>query len=96
MDVKDLLNLKGKVVLVTGGSGRFGKCIAEGAAEADGTVVIASRNLENCEKLAAKFRENNLDVHALQVDQGNHQSVMALKENMEQYQIFTLKDLNMI
>ena len=84
MHVKDLLSLKGKVVFVTGGAGKFGKCIAEGAAEADGTVVIASRNLENCKKLAAKFRERDFDVHALQVDQGDHQSVMALKKDIKQ------------
>ena len=42
MNVKDLLSLKGKIILVTGGAGRYGKCIVEGLAEADGTVIIAS------------------------------------------------------
>ncbi len=32
MNVKDLLNLKGKIILVTGGAGRYGKCIVEGLA----------------------------------------------------------------
>ena len=38
MHVKELLSLKGKVILVTGGAGLYGRCIVEGLAEADGTV----------------------------------------------------------
>ncbi len=46
MHVKELLSLKGKIILVTGGAGNYGRCIVEGLAEADGTVITASRNLE--------------------------------------------------
>ena len=35
MNVKDLLSLKNKVVLITGGEGRYGRCILEGLLEAD-------------------------------------------------------------
>ena len=52
MHVKELLSLKGKIVLVTGGAGQYGKCIVEGLAEAGGTVVTASRDLEKGKKLA--------------------------------------------
>ena len=83
MHVKDLLSLKGKVVLVTGGAGRYGRCIVEGVAEADATVITASRNLSACEELAQSFQSKQLDVHALQVDQADHESVMALKEQIE-------------
>ena len=79
MHVKELLSLKDRVCLVTGGAGRYGRCIVEGLAEADGTVVVASRNLENCEKTAAAFRSGGLNVHALHVDQADHESVLALK-----------------
>jgi NAD(P)-dependent dehydrogenase (short-subunit alcohol dehydrogenase family) len=79
MNVKDLLNLKGKIILVTGGAGRYGKCIVEGLAEADGTVVTASRNLENGRKIAEYFMNRGLDVHAMQLDQADHNSVMELK-----------------
>jgi len=83
MNVKDLLNLKGKVALVTGGAGLYGRCIVEGLAEADATVIIASRNLDNCKKVAAELQEKGRDVHALQVDQADHQSVMNLKSEIE-------------
>lgn len=82
MNVKDLFNLTGKIVLVTGGGGKYGKCIAEGLAEAGGTVVIASRSLDHINAVAEKFRDNNLDVHAMQVDQGVHGSVLLLKEQI--------------
>ena len=84
MHVKELLSLKGKVVLVTGGAGRYGKCEVEGLAEADATVIIASRSVEECEKVAEEFCRNNLDVHALRVDQADHQSVLDLKREIKQ------------
>lgn len=82
MNIKDLFNLTNKIILVTGGAGKYGKCIAEGLGEAGGTVIIASRNLENVNKVAEQFQTNGLSVHAMQVDQGNHDSVIALKDQI--------------
>ena len=83
MNVKELLSLKGKVCLVTGGAGRYGKCIVEGLAEADGTVITASRNLEAGEKVAKEYRDLGYDVHAMRVDQADHESVLALKAGIK-------------
>jgi NAD(P)-dependent dehydrogenase (short-subunit alcohol dehydrogenase family) len=83
MNVKDLLNLKGKIILVTGGAGLYGKCIVEGLAEAGGTVITASRNLENGQKVADDFRSKGLDVHAMKVDQADHDSVLGLKKDIK-------------
>ncbi len=79
MNVKDLLDLKGKVILVSGGAGSYGKSIVEGLGEAGGTVITASRNLTNGQAVAQAFRAKGLDVHAMQVDQGIHESVLSLK-----------------
>lgn len=84
MNVMDLLSLKGKVLLVSGGAGNYGRSIAEGLAEAGGTVIIASRNLADCERVAENFRKSGLDVHALQVDQADQTSVMNLKNSIIQ------------
>lgn len=84
MNVMDLLSLKGKVLLVSGGAGNYGRSIAEGLAEAGGTVIIASRNLADCERVAENFRKGGMDVHALQVDQADTASVMTLKNNIIQ------------
>ncbi|MEJ7767253.1 MAG: SDR family oxidoreductase [Chitinophagaceae bacterium] len=80
MNVKELFSLKNKIIVVTGGAGNYGKCIVEGLAEADGTVIIASRNIDAAVLVADKFRDNGLNVCTMQLDQGNHQSVMAFKE----------------
>ena len=84
MNVKELLSLKGKVVLVTGGAGLYGKCEVEGLAEADATVITASRNLQACQDLAAESCRKGLDVHALRVDQADHQSVLDLKSHIKE------------
>lgn len=83
MNVKELLSLRNKIILVSGGAGNYGKCIVEGLAEADGTVIIASRNIAHVEEEADRFRQKKLDVHALQVDQGDHSSILALKNEIE-------------
>lgn len=80
MNVKELLSLRGKVILVTGGAGNYGKCIVEGMAEADGTVIIASRNMDNVREVVSRFCEKGLEVYAMQVDQEDHVSIISLKE----------------
>jgi len=82
MNVKELLSLKDEVVLITGGEGKYGRCITEGLAEADATVITASPFLDEGGKLAAEFRDKGLNVEAMFVDQANHESVMDLKQQI--------------
>jgi NAD(P)-dependent dehydrogenase (short-subunit alcohol dehydrogenase family) len=51
------VDLSGKVALVTGGSRGLGREMVLAFAEHGADVVIASRKLENCEKLANEVRE---------------------------------------
>ena len=83
MNVKELLSLKNKIIIVTGGAGLYGKTIVEGLAEADGTVITASRNLDAGQKVVEEFRDKGLDVHAMRVDQADHKSVMSLKGQVQ-------------
>ncbi len=82
MNVKKLLSLKDKVVLVTGGRGLYGICISEGLAEAEGTVITASRSLKGGEEAAKSLRDKGFDVHAMQLDQGSHESIVNLKSQI--------------
>ncbi len=79
MNINKLFSLKGKTILVSGGAGLYGKCIVEGLAEAGGTIIIASRNLAKVVETANQFRNQGYDIYAMQVDQGDHTSVLNLK-----------------
>jgi len=52
LPVKELLNLSGKVAVVTGGAMGIGKAIAARLAEAGASVIIADINLEAAQKTA--------------------------------------------
>ncbi|NHE58868.1 SDR family oxidoreductase [Cyclobacterium plantarum] len=92
MHIKDLFNLKGKVIVVTGGSGLYGKCLVEGMAEAGGTVITTSRNLQSAEKTAALFQSRGLDVQPMELDQADPGSVKQfaadLKEKYKRLDVF--------
>lgn len=82
MSILDRFSLKGKVALVTGGAGMYGRQIVSAVAEAGAQTYIASRKLESLEKVAAEHRVQGLDVTALQFDQADEKSILALRNEI--------------
>ncbi|HMJ08310.1 MAG TPA: SDR family oxidoreductase [Pyrinomonadaceae bacterium] len=78
MNTNDLFRLDRKVALVTGGAGIYGVHISRALAEAGAHVVIASRDLEQCERVAEELGGEGLKVSAMQLDLGSGESIASL------------------
>ena len=80
MNVVDLLNLKDKVVVVTGGAGLYGSYIVEGLCEAGATVYVASRDAKKNKSYVVKrarkgVREALLSYRLLETKEGKYGEV---------------------
>ena len=82
-DTKDLFCLKGRVALVTGGTGSgYGAQAVQALADAGATVFITSRNLARVQQAAQELREKGLDVHGLALDLESEQSITDVVETL--------------
>lgn len=62
------LSLSGKTAIITGGAGGIGRSMVATFAEAGANVIVASRNQENIEKVAAGIRDKGQSALAIAVD----------------------------
>ncbi len=74
----DIFDLTDRIAIVTGGSRGIGRSIAMGLAERGVYVVIASRKLEACEKLAAEIQAEGGRASAFASNANAIESVEAL------------------
>jgi NAD(P)-dependent dehydrogenase (short-subunit alcohol dehydrogenase family) len=82
MRVLDRFNLAGKVALVTGGAGLYGRQITEALAQAGARIYIASRDPVPSERLADACREQGWVVSYLPLDQSDESSVLQLERRL--------------
>ena len=85
--VLDMFSLTGKVAVVTGGAGLFGRQITEALAEAGATTLIASRDVSKLNEYANSLRDRGLSVRAHPLDQSSEQSVEGFARQVESVDI---------
>ena len=67
----DLFDIKNKVVVITGGTGVLGSCMAEYLAAQGAKVVVLARNAENGQKLVKRIVFKGYEAMFLQSDVNN-------------------------
>jgi gluconate 5-dehydrogenase len=80
MDKANPLSLDGKVVLITGASRGLGKAVALGFAEAGAKLVLAARNEDLLNEVAAEAGEFGAETLTVKCDVGVESELVALVE----------------
>lgn len=75
-------SLAGKIVLLTGGAGLYGRGLAAQLAASGATLVLASRDVAALEKVAKAENALGHVVHARQFDQGDEASILRLRDDI--------------
>jgi gluconate 5-dehydrogenase len=83
----DRFSLRGKVALVTGGSGGIGKALALGLADSGADVIVASRGLSKIKEVEKAINDKGRRAYAVSVDVTDPKSVDDMVKNvLEKYQ----------
>jgi len=60
--------IRGRRILITGGSGGIGRCLAEQAAQAGARLALVARSQDRLEEFAAQLRSRGAEAHAIPAD----------------------------
>ena len=78
MNINKLLDLSGRVAIITGGSIGLGRQMAEGLAEMGANVVLCARKKERCEQAAEELKRLGVKTLALGCDVKNAEQVQTV------------------
>lgn len=82
MSILNDFSLKGKVALITGGAGLYGRQIVLSLLEAGAKTYCASRNTDNLKKLAGELKASGYELNFKHLDQEDEASVLALRDEI--------------
>src|SRR6266403_2069902 len=86
VNVRQLLDLTGRVAIITGGSIGLGRQMAEGLAEMGANLVLCARKKERCESAAEELKALGVATLALACDVTNPASVQeAVQTTISQF-----------
>jgi gluconate 5-dehydrogenase len=82
MNIRQLLDLSGRVAIITGGSVGLGRQMAEGLAEMGANVALCARKKERCEQAARELQQVGVKTLALGCDIKNPAEVQKLADDV--------------
>lgn len=81
--ILDKFSLKGKIALVSGGEGLYGRQVVAAVAEAGARTYIASPFMDRLQEVADALNARGLDVTPLPLDLADESSVLALRDEIK-------------
>lgn len=81
-NIFDLMSLKNKIAVVTGGAGLYGFQISEALAEAGANVVIASRNKKNIDVKVSELKDKGYAAQGEYLDLMDEKSIYDLRDKL--------------
>jgi NAD(P)-dependent dehydrogenase (short-subunit alcohol dehydrogenase family) len=81
--LKELMDLHGRVALITGGAGHIGVAIAEALAELGANIVIVDLNQSDCERTCQQLKTQfSIETLALGINLANENEIRALPNSI--------------
>ncbi len=82
MSILERFSLRDKVVVLTGGSGLYGRQLTAAIAEAGAKLIIASRDVAKLQRVAEEENRRGYSVSCESLDQGDEQSILRLRDRV--------------
>ena len=96
MDYTSMFSLKGKVIVVTGGTGILGKAFVDGIIASGGIAVVVGRNETEGNKRVNEILSNGGEALFVQTDVLNEKQVEALRDKVMESEGIDVSQIRLI